>query len=735
MHSRSICVSSLRDRSHCVETRSRTTASSVRPRQLRPNLATVRVLLCWAATLSCIAMCSEVNAGISGENIVVVVNGESMDSLTLANHYADLRKIPASNMVVLQDIPSGLRISLDDFRDRILKPVLEKVNQRGLARHTSVIAYSAGFPTAVDIRPHTKQLTDENQKKYQRPVASINSMTFFYRWVLADSPEYLGWGSNFYARGRFERHFANPFANEAGERFKEAEQAFESAETQEDWTAAATLWANIADEYPTLYPMHLRTAEAHAQAGDLPSAMTRLQQSVSAGWSNRRYVEESEALSKLQGIDGYAKLLEQLQDVPMKNQGPASFNGTVGWTSAGHPIPSNQGGMPYLLSCVLGVVHERGSTLQQAIEVLQTAVRSDRSFPDGTVGFAKTKDVRVTTREPLYVDALTWLMSRDRDVEIFSSTLPTSSNNYIGLMLGSASLNCKARKWSMQGGAIAENLTSLGGAFETASQTKLTELLHAGAAISSGAVAEPYALVPKFPTPMLHAYYVEGVSAIEAFYLCTTSPYQLLIVGDPACQPFAKAPIDFIRIDVGQESDGKLPIEFHWQEFPRNNQSTATASIEIHLQDKLIAVSPATKKIEVKLPSSMEGALRCRAVMVGHHPTQPRVATMETVVLGNPNALPTVRLETQPTESQGTSSNDSSSGEKALRVACPDADRIELKHFGRVIAETKGNSGTLRVSNEQVGNGPVQLEVIGYIGDRAIPGKTIQLKFETTSRN
>ncbi|WDQ16003.1 hypothetical protein [Rhodopirellula sp. P2] len=659
----------------------------------------------------------QAHAGISGENIIVVVNADSEDSLTLANHYVQLRDIPPSNIVLLEDVPSGLRVSLDDFREKILKPVLTELNDRGLGAHAQVIAYSAGFPTAVDIREHTKRLTDENQKKYQRPVASINSMTFFYRWVLADSPDYLGWVSNFYARGSFERHFANPFAGEAGEKFEAAEDATNNAESTEDWSEAADLWTAIAEDYPTLYPVHVRAAEAYANADELDSAVQRLAMATAGGWANRRYVEESDSLQKLKETDGFETILALLQDVPMKNQGPVPFATNVGWTSTGHPIPNAKGGMPYILSCVLGVVHQRGSTLEQAIEVLERARKADRTSPDGTFGFAKTSDVRVTTREPLYADALAWLISRDQNVEIFASKLPTSDKAYSGMMLGAASFDARKRSWSMTPGAIAENLTSLGAAFETGSQTKLTELLHAGAAISSGAVAEPYALVHKFPTPMMHAYYAEGVSAIEAFYLSTTSPYQLLIVGDPACQPFAKAPIDFVRIEAGEVTDDKIPVNFFWQQLPGNAATSPTAAIELHLQGKRIAVARPTNKIEIKLPSSLQGALHCRAVLIGQHPTQPHVAITQTIVLGNPNALPTIEQKTVDDE------------QIQVRLACPDADRIELKHLGRVVAEIEGPSGTVSLTPTQVGRGPIQLDAVGHVGEQAIPGEPQLIEF------
>ena len=121
-------------------------------------------------------------AGLSPENVVVVVNASSHDSRTVANHYVDLRNIPSGNVVFLREVPGELTISLDDFKSRILLPLLSELNRRRLASQAKVIAYSAGFPTSVDISAHTARLTDPNQKKYQLPTASLTGLTFYYQF-------------------------------------------------------------------------------------------------------------------------------------------------------------------------------------------------------------------------------------------------------------------------------------------------------------------------------------------------------------------------------------------------------------------------------------------------------------------------------------------------------------------------------------------------------------------------
>ena len=138
----------------------------------------------------CIAS-SNLFAGLSGENIIIVVNADSIRSRTIANHYVHLRKIPAGNVVFLSDVPDGLMASMDDFKDKILKPTLDTVNRRGLAKQARCIAYSADFPTSVDISSHTSRLPENGMKRIIGTRASITGLTYFYQFVLRDNHVYL----------------------------------------------------------------------------------------------------------------------------------------------------------------------------------------------------------------------------------------------------------------------------------------------------------------------------------------------------------------------------------------------------------------------------------------------------------------------------------------------------------------------------------------------------------------
>lgn len=652
-------------------------------------------------------------AGLSGENVIVVVNGDSHISRTVANHYVEIRQIPSTNVVVLDDISTGeLRIGLSDFKEKILKPVFAAINSRGLGRHARVIAYSADFPTSVDVSEHTKQLTDPNQIKYQRPVASINGLTYLYRFVLADNAQYLDWISNLYARGKFERDFSNPFQGDNRTLYQDALDALTKDEPSDALNGFETLFK----KYP-LAPLAIKAAEAEMKRADADRAMEWIKAGVRAGWSSATYLAETESLSELKSNPEYGVLLRGLTDAPMIAQLPVGFSATRGWTGNGYAIEGIGEGVPYMLSCMLAVVHERGSTVDQAVDVLARAKRGDRTFPDAHFWFTRTNDVRTTTRFPLVGDALLWLADLEQKAELIHADVPNRTGRCVGLMLGSANPRLEPRDWSFVPGAIADNLTSLNGHFGTSSQAKLTDLLHAGAAMASGPVEEPYSLQPKFPMPIMYGFYASGATAIEAYYLSITSPYQLLMVGDPLAQPFARAPSLRARTELDVEA-GKFRTDLIEGQKPERETSDLRF-VETFIEGKLVHRSAATKRVEINFRQkegeqlAFSGELAIRTSLVGFDSTEPRVSFAQLVTIGETERIPIATV---------------ASGESEVSLSVmADADKILLAHHDEIVGTLQGNRGTLKVDRKQYGDGPIRLRPIALFGNARVPGKPVLL--------
>mgnify|MGYP000858765356 FL=1 len=95
--------------------------------------------------------CLAVTAGVSPEETLLLVNADSWLSRSVANTYVELRGFPDLNVVFLGGIPSHEGISVDQFRELILKPVLAAADSRAMGGSLSCVVYSADFPTWVDI--------------------------------------------------------------------------------------------------------------------------------------------------------------------------------------------------------------------------------------------------------------------------------------------------------------------------------------------------------------------------------------------------------------------------------------------------------------------------------------------------------------------------------------------------------------------------------------------------------
>lgn len=90
-------------------------------------------------------------------------------------------------------------------------------------------------------------------------------------------------------------------------------------------------------------------------------------------------------------------------------------------------------------------------------------------------------------------------------------------------------------------GALADHLTSLGGDLLGSGQMSSLRWLEAGATASYGSVSEPCNHWQKFPNPaVLLKHYVQGNTAIEAYWKSVAWPTQGLFIGEPLAAPYRR---------------------------------------------------------------------------------------------------------------------------------------------------------------------------------------------------
>jgi len=86
-------------------------------------------------------------AGESGLNVIVVVNGNSTNSLQLGNDYCELRGVPPQNVLRLTNWTGGaINWTPDQFQTQLLNPLLAMISARNLGEQAHVVVLSMDIP-------------------------------------------------------------------------------------------------------------------------------------------------------------------------------------------------------------------------------------------------------------------------------------------------------------------------------------------------------------------------------------------------------------------------------------------------------------------------------------------------------------------------------------------------------------------------------------------------------------
>jgi hypothetical protein len=543
--------------------------------------ATVSILPAWA--------------GGGPENVAVVVNPTSSESLAVANSFVAARRIPAINVFMVPWPGSKDATTINRFRAEILAPILRGIESRRLAAQIDYIVYSADFPWRIDYR---EALPPELVKQDTFPSGSLTGMTTLYAAVQGNGPGWLDPESNRYYR-----------------------------------------------------PL---------------------------------------------GPDG----------VPEETLG---FRGWYGWGKDGRLLEA--GGTGYLLSVMLGVTTGRGNTVAEVDAYLRRAAEADGTRPRGTIYLMTNQDVRTTTRSGPFPATVRALQQLGVKAEIGSGSLPERKRDVAGLMTGTPTFNWSESGSTILPGAICENLTSFGGIFTPAAgQTPLTEFLRAGAAGSSGTVIEPYSIQAKFPHAGMHVHYCRGASLAEAFYQSISAPYQLLVVGDPLCQPWAIIPqVEVLLADgggpleAGGTVSGTLALE------PRATlPGSGTADrFELFVDGVRADSCGPGGRLSLETTALADGHHELRVVAISATPIETQGRAVIPVVFANHGRSLTLSVSPRRVPL---------SGAVEVTLKGSGVDGVLVFSTGRILGRLTESSGTLKIPAVMLGRGPVMIHATGRGG-------------------
>ena len=145
----------------------------------------------------CCILPSAAWAGLASHEVLVLVNRQSLRSMQVANHFVQIRQIPARNVLYL-DLPDHVlepraEITPEEFTRHIWEPAQATLKERELDGHVLAWIYSVDFPIRITTAP---------------PV-SLMGMTFL-RNRFPDDPEVIEKGLY------FSRLFAGPDTEDGG---------------------------------------------------------------------------------------------------------------------------------------------------------------------------------------------------------------------------------------------------------------------------------------------------------------------------------------------------------------------------------------------------------------------------------------------------------------------------------------------------------------------------------------
>ncbi len=169
--------------------------------------------------------------------------------------------------------------------------------------------------------------------------------------------------------------------------------------------------------------------------------------------------------------------------------------------------------------------------------LIERGVAADATAPAGTVYLVHTQDAARNVRAARYEETSAALAKRIR-VQQLMTPVNGQVTDAMGYFTGAARVQ-ELERIHFLPGAVADHLTSTGGALRGGAQMSALAWLGQGATASYGSVSEPCNHLEKFPDPrVFFEHYLNGETVLEAYWKSVAMPGQGLFIGDPLSRPY-----------------------------------------------------------------------------------------------------------------------------------------------------------------------------------------------------
>ena len=198
----------------------------------------------------------------------------------------------------------------------------------------------------------------------------------------------------------------------------------------------------------------------------------------------------------------------------------------------------------------------------------------------------------------------------------------------------------------------------------------------------------------------MQVHYARGCSLAESFYQAVNGPYQLLIVGDPLCRPWARIPlVELAAFDASQPVSGELVLA-----------PTATcgeqgiAEMRLFVDGALHSTAAPGESFSLDTTALVDGYHELRFVAIEDSPIESQGRLIVPITVANSEA--SLEWSLQPADAVPMDQH------IAISVNAPGAEKIVIVHLGRAVAEILGSSGEVALAASELGMGPANLQAV-----------------------
>jgi uncharacterized protein (TIGR03790 family) len=176
-------------------------------------------------------------------------------------------------------------------------------------------------------------------------------------------------------------------------------------------------------------------------------------------------------------------------------------------------------------------------SFDEAKALIDRGIAADSTRPPGTAYLVSTSETARNVRSRWYGLVQRMFGKRLRVVEVHDDAL-WNRDDVLFYFTGKREVDGLSTLRFLPG-AIADHLTSSAGMLTDSGQMSALRWLEAGATASYGTVEEPCNFLEKFPHPaVVIGHYLEGDTAIEAYWKSVNMPGQGIFIGEPLAAPF-----------------------------------------------------------------------------------------------------------------------------------------------------------------------------------------------------